>query len=138
MLTTNTKFIKTDIDPNRGTLTAISHELFPFKPVRTFVISNTAPGIERGNHAHRTCRQYLVVANGTVKVSLQNKDGLQEYTIHAGSSLLIEPLTWATQKFLTQNTVLIVFCSESYNRAEYIESHGEFLGLMDDLKNAKG
>lgn len=117
---------------SRGNLIAMESQVdVPFNVKRIFYIYGTLQNVRRGQHAHHTTRQYLIAVNGSCKVTLD--DGQQQNTFdlnkpHIG--LLQEALVWGQMHSFTDDCVLLVLASESYDDADYIRDYGEFLDLV--------
>jgi UDP-2-acetamido-3-amino-2,3-dideoxy-glucuronate N-acetyltransferase len=122
----------TEVRDDRGSLVAgeVPAQV-PFTPVRFFLVSGVPAGSSRGGHAHRRCHQYLVAAAGTVEVEWE--DGSSRETVTLGSpgrGLHLPPLTWASERYVSPDAVLMVLASEAYDRSEYVEDHDEFVRLI--------
>lgn len=118
--------ISTHLD-QRGLLTVVNHSSIPFNPVRSFTVCAVPVGTIRGNHAHYACSQFLVVTSGMVQVDTnKGNNQVAGYKLKAGQSLYMEPLTWATQKFLLPGSSIIVYCSHLYDKDDYIKDMEKF------------
>lgn len=117
---------------SRGDLVSIEFESeAPFPPKRIFFITNVPPELERGAHAHRSCKQLLVVATGSVTVRLN--DGLMKEKILSLSqytSLYVPAMVWVELIFDSKDSALMVLASEPYNPDEYIKSYQTFLSAV--------
>lgn len=121
----------TQVKDDRGSLVAgeVPTQV-PFTPVRFFLVSGVPAGTSRGGHAHRRCHQYLVAAAGTVEVTWEDGRGGETVTLDdPGRGLHLPPLTWAAERYVSPDAVLMVLASELYDRSEYIEDHAEFVRL---------
>lgn len=106
-------------------------EDLPFFPKRLFVQSVNERGTVRGQHAHRSCSQLLVVIKGSVKVSFESCAGIQTEVLKDSSvGLLIPPMVWASQTFQSRNGKVLVLASEPYSEADYIRDKNEFGDLL--------
>lgn len=104
----------------------------PFDVKRLFIVSNVPPNSIRGNHAHRTCHQFLICVNGSCTVTLD--DGSSRVSVKLSSStegMHVAPLVWGTQHDYSPGAALLVLASEAYDHSEYIRSYDEFLSLID-------
>lgn len=128
------QFVKVNVDTN-GILTAIDHDILNFQPVRTFVITQVPPGMVRGGHAHRVCRQFLIVLTGMLQVDLRTPDNLQSIKLKAGDSIEIPAMVWSRQKFVLRDTNVLVFADQLYDKDDYIHDLNEFL---QECKTGKG
>ena len=105
---------------DRGVLTVLQNKL-PFEIRRVFWISD-ADGLVRGGHRHRKTRQCLIAMAGTVTVHMDNGIVTEEVILeNSACGLIVEPTDWHTMAFGTGAT-LLVFASEPYDRADYIDT----------------
>jgi dTDP-4-dehydrorhamnose 3,5-epimerase-like enzyme len=118
---------------NRGVLSVIEFDSdFPFIPNRLFWISEVPLNTIRGNHAHKDCTQILIATQGEIVVSLE--DGKSRIDLLLDSpdfGLLIPKMTWSSQKFLSQNSQLLVLASDRYDERDYIRKYETFLKMCE-------
>jgi hypothetical protein len=96
----------------------------PFEPKRIFIVKDVPIGTTRGRHAHKKCRQLLVCLNGVIRVNTLSKDNdSNEVLLQPGDSFLLENLVWGTQEYLTGKEIMMVFCSENYDKSDYITNY---------------
>jgi dTDP-4-dehydrorhamnose 3,5-epimerase-like enzyme len=102
----------------------------PFAPKRYFLVFGV-PGREvRGEHAHRTCHQFLVCVKGACAIVAD--DGTQREEIELDRPCIgvyLPPMIWAIQYKYSADAVLLVFASELYNPADYIRDYAEYRRL---------
>ena len=103
----------------------------PFKTKRMFIIYGNKNFV-RGNHAHYKCSQFLVPVYGSVTVQYENKTIKIIKTINykQKEGLLLKPKTWCKLKFLTNNSILMVFCDQEYQFNDYIKKYEDFLRII--------
>ncbi len=120
--------IKTYKD-ERGCLTiAESMGSVPFPITRIYWIYDVPQGARRGFHANKISYQYLVAVNGSVTVTLEDKNGRRTYNMCSkDKGLLVPPETWNELTDFSSDAVLLVFASHDYDSSTYINSHDEFL-----------
>lgn len=111
---------------DRGSLLPIEFDSLPFNPKRVFIVSNVPAGTERGNHSHYETIQYLLCVKGEIEVILHDGKTEVKTTIKENEGILVPKLIWDSQKFLTDNTTLIVFCSTTYDKQDYIFDFEQF------------
>jgi UDP-2-acetamido-3-amino-2,3-dideoxy-glucuronate N-acetyltransferase len=114
----------------RGSLFVAEHPGgLPFAPERLFIVTGVPAGDVRGNHAHRTCHQFLVCTSGVVQVVVTYPDGRPD-EVHVldapDRGIHIRPLTWSTQQYVSHDAVLLVAASEPYDASEYITDFDEY------------
>jgi dTDP-4-dehydrorhamnose 3,5-epimerase-like enzyme len=111
----------------RGTLIPVEYNSdIPFNCKRSFYVLGNKGDI-RGKHAHHKCDQVLTSLAGSINVRVY--DGKQSKTVlldKPGKSLMIPAGIWAEQQYQRNESVLAVFCSMRYARADYIRNFEEF------------
>jgi UDP-2-acetamido-3-amino-2,3-dideoxy-glucuronate N-acetyltransferase len=120
------------VDDLRGTLTVgEAPAQIPFTPRRYFMVFDV-PGKEvRGEHAHRSCHQFLVCARGSLSVVVDNGETSEEIVLDAPNlGLHVPPLVWATQYQYSSDALLLVVASHPYDPGDYIRDYGEFLAAI--------
>ena len=126
------KFIFKFYKKKSGTLIPISFKKnIPFKSKRVFVIYGNK-NFTRGNHAHKTCSQFLIPIFGKVELNCENYLKKTKVTLNykKNSGYLLLPKTWCKIKFLTNNSILMVFCDQEYKFSDYIEKYKNFLNII--------
>lgn len=121
----------------RGNLTVGEFgRTLPFDAKRYFLVFGVPNAEVRGEHAHRTCHQFLLCANGNCSVVADDGHTREEFELNDPSiGLHLPPLTWGIQYKYSHDAVLLVFASEFYSAAEYIRNYGEFLELVSQRKS---
>lgn len=106
----------------RGKLTVLENfDLAPFLPKRIFYISSVPSKLKRGNHAHRTCSQLLLVLGGTAHVTIKNKNSDFKYILKSNhNALYVPPMNWLEFELSSIETTLIVLASENFDSDDYI------------------
>lgn len=117
---------------DRGSLIPIELKNVPFEVKRVFVVNNVPLNEIRGNHSHYNTKQYLICINGSVDVILN--DGINEtiYKLIKGQSILIPELIWDSQKFTSENSEILVFCSTEYDIDDYILDFNKFKNIINE------
>ncbi|MFC9919786.1 sugar 3,4-ketoisomerase [Agromyces binzhouensis] len=110
---------------DRGTLTPLVLAELSFAVARVFVVSAPA-GAVRGGHAHRSVRQVLFRASGSVEVEFRHRGESSRLTLDdARPAVLVEAGVWAQQTYLDDGSTLIVLADGGYDRSEYLDhDHG--------------
>jgi dTDP-4-dehydrorhamnose 3,5-epimerase-like enzyme len=111
---------------SRGSLIPIELNKIPFNPKRIFIVQNVPINTIRGNHAHYTTIQYLFCISGLIEVILNDGNIEKTFKIKEGEGVLIDNLIWDSQKFLTENSSILVLCSTEYDINDYIFDFNEF------------
>ena len=107
----------------------------PFKTKRIFMIYGNKNFI-RGNHAHFRCSQFLVPIYGSMEVDFEDSKTKTVKIINykKKQGLLLKPKTWCKIRFLTNHSILMVFCDREYEYNDYIENYSEFLKIIKKKK----
>ena len=122
---------------DRGQL--ISLEEFkdiPFDIKRVYYMYDTADGVVRGKHAHKSLQQILICISGSCKILLDN--GTEKKVVMLEKpyeGLYVTNSMWREMFDFSPNAVLMVLASEVYDEADYIRNYDEFL---EYAKNNQG
>lgn len=115
----------------RGSLSVGEFEReIPFKPLRYFLVYDVPTVETRGEHAHRTCHQFLIAVKGRVSVVADDGKNREEIVLDKPSvGVYLPPMTWGIQYRYSSDAVLLVFASDYYDGADYIRDYADFLNL---------
>lgn len=120
------------IEDMRGNLTVgeVGRTL-PFTHKRYFIVFDVPSTEVRGEHAHRSCHQFLVCVHGSVSVVVDDGRHREEFRLDSPElGLHVPPRVWATQYRYSADCALLVFASEHYDPDDYIRDYDEFLALV--------
>jgi len=112
-----------------GTLIPFSFkDNVPFKTKRVFVICGKK-GFVRAKHAHLKCSQYVVPVTGKIEIECEDINKKTKLILDPKNKegYLLKPITWCKIKFLTNNSVIMVFCDMEYDYSDYINKYKDFL-----------
>jgi dTDP-4-dehydrorhamnose 3,5-epimerase-like enzyme len=115
------------IEERRGNLSVIENDTVPFDIKRVYYLYDIPSGSERGGHAHKELKQFLVALSGSFDVVLN--DGLEEMVITLNKpfqGLLINPGIWRELQNFSSGSVCLVVASEVYIEEDYIRDFVEF------------
>ena len=102
----------------RGCLTVLQGEV-PFDIKRIFWITNSDQ--QRGGHRHMKTRQALCCLNGASIIEIHDGTKVTKHVLNSPNRiLLVEPHEWHTMQNQDTSTVLLVFASHDYDKADYI------------------
>jgi len=104
----------------RGKLTPIEFNILSFEPKRIFYVQNVPVNTIRGNHAHYNTKQYLVCLKGLIEVVLNDGKNETFIILSENQAVFVDNMIWDSQKFLEENSTLLVLCSTEYNPNDYI------------------
>jgi dTDP-4-dehydrorhamnose 3,5-epimerase-like enzyme len=111
----------------RGNLSVIENQTIPFEIKRVYYLYDVPSGSERGGHAHKNLRQFLIALSGSFDVVLN--DGKTQKTItlnKPNEGLLINPGIWRELNNFSSGSVCLVLASEVYNELDYIRDFEAF------------
>lgn len=99
----------------------------PFPVARVFWVSDVPSGTSRGGHAHKACQQYLVCITGAVCVDVFDGTAERSIDLAAGTALHVRAGIFATERYASPGSVLMVFCDRAYERSDYLTDRAEFV-----------
>lgn len=116
------------IEEPRGNLSVIEKDILPFEMKRVYYLYDVPGGAERGGHAHKNLRQFLIALSGSFDVVLH--DGKEETTITLNipnKGLLIPTGIWRELKNFSSGAVCLVIASDVYLEEDYIREFDDFI-----------
>lgn len=118
----------------RGQLIALE-ELrdIPFEIKRIYYMYDTAGGVRRGHHAHKSLEQILVCIHGSCKIHLDNGSEQKEIPLEKPyEGLYISNNMWREMYDFSPDAVLLVLASDYYKESDYIRDYDEFLSFISE------
>ncbi len=120
----------------RGSLGVLDFHSIPFVPQRIFWMSDIPKGETRGKHAHKSCRQFLVVLVGSVDVEVHDLRGVvTTQEMSTGATFFLDIYHWLELSNFSENCVVAVLASELYDESEYIRNWDEFVNLQSQFRS---
>ena len=114
---------------DRGQLVALEEmKDIPFSIKRVYYMYDTAEGVSRGGHAHKSLEQILICVHGSCKVLLD--DGADKKIVSLEKpyeGLYLANNIWREMYDFSSDAVLMVLASKLYDENDYIRSYDEFL-----------
>lgn len=103
----------------------------PFNSKRIFIIYGNKNFV-RGNHAHYKCSQYIIPIFGKIELEAENYNNKKKILLDhkKNKGHLLKPKTWCKIKFISDNSILMVFCDKEYDYKDYIENYKDFLKII--------
>ena len=115
----------------RGSLTAVEFSGLPFTPRRIFTVYGVPSESVRGAHAHRTCSQFLICTQGSLRCLVDDGSAREEIRLASPDlGLHIPPMVWGTQWRYTRDAVLLVLASHPYDPDDYIRDYEDFVDAL--------
>ena len=114
---------------SRGALVALEGGVHvPFNIKRVFYVYGTKGNMSRGCHANRKTKFVLIAINGACTVTV--KDGVNDIDIvldNPTRGLFLDKMVWKEMHHFSADAVLLVLCSELYDKNEYVFDYNEYL-----------
>lgn len=118
-----------DLGDERGNLVVIEGGIdIPFELKRVFYIYGSDCDVVRGQHANRRTEFILINVSGKSKVRIT--DGKEEYIVILDKprmGVYIPPMIWKDMYDFSEDSILLVLCSEHYDADEYIRNYEEYI-----------
>lgn len=124
---------------DRGQLIALEeHKDIPFRIRRVYYMYDTAPGVVRGLHAHKSLEQILICIHGSCKILLNNGSEKKIVPLEKPyEGLYVANNMWREMFDFSPDAVLMVLASEPYDENDYIRDYDAFLHFIGK-KEAEG
>ena len=100
----------------------------PFNVKRVFYIYGSDSTVIRGRHANRKSEFVLINVSGSSKVKIDN--GFESEIVELNRprmGLYIPTMLWKDMYDFSEDSVLLVLCSEHYDGNEYIRNYDEYI-----------
>jgi UDP-2-acetamido-3-amino-2,3-dideoxy-glucuronate N-acetyltransferase len=122
------------ISDMRGNLSVGEFEqTVPFRPKRYFFVFDVPSAETRGEHAHYSCKQFLICVRGHCSVVADDGRNREEFVLNKPDiGLYLPPMTWGIQYRYSADAMLLVFASEHYDNGDYIRDYAEFLRVVGE------
>ena len=104
----------------------------PFAIKRVYYLYDTAEGVVRGKHAHKSLEQILICIHGSCKVLLDN--GAEKKVVFLEKpyeGLYIANNIWREMFDFSDDAVLMVLASDFYKEEDYIRDYEKFLHFIN-------
>lgn len=112
----------------QGDLRVFELKRMPFSCKRVFSVVNAFAGAVRGQHAHRICNQLICCVAGEVELICDDtKNKVSKLLNPSSPAFLVPSGIWAEQYYRHDNTVIMVFCDQPYDEADYIRNYNDFI-----------
>ena len=119
---------------DRGQLIALEEfKDIPFRIKRVYYMYDTAEGVVRRHHAHKSLEQILVCIHGSCKIKLDNGHEKKGVPLEKPYEGLYVANNMSREMYdFSQDAVLMVLASELYNEEDYIRDYDEFLKFVSN------
>lgn len=100
----------------------------PFAPKRYFLVFDVPSREVRGEHAHIECHQFLICVRGSCTVVADNSLVREEFLLDRPNlGIHLPPMIWGIQYRYSEDAVLLVLASHTYEAADYIRDYGTYV-----------
>ena len=114
---------------DNGTLVPIEFKDLPFEPKRIFYVTNVPQYDIRGEHAHYESQQVAICVVGKVLVTLFDGFNTNHHMLMPGQAVFVDKLIWDQYQFMEEGCVMLVICSNEYDKEDYIHTKDELVNL---------
>ena len=119
----------TKVLDKRGNLSVIEENKdIPFSIKRAYWIYDVPGGEERGGHAYKYNKEFIVAISGSFDVILDN--GIEKEVYHLNRSyygLYVPNGIWRQMVNFSTNSLAFIVASELYNETDYLRDYDAFL-----------
>lgn len=116
------------VEDERGNLTFIEQSNhIPFDIKRVYYLYDVPGGERRGGHAHIDLEQFIIAANGSFDLVLDN--GREERTFHLNRpyyGIYLPTMMWRELENFSSGSVCLVLASDYFDEDDYIRDYEEF------------
>lgn len=112
----------------RGNLVVVQQRDVAMQWERIFWIHGVPEGLERGAHAHRTCKELVVPIAGSFEIELSDgKETLHLIMDSPCKGIFIPEMIWCRLFNFSQDAIVLCLASQEYLPAGYIHNYEDFL-----------
>ncbi|SJN57290.1 TDP-4-oxo-6-deoxy-alpha-D-glucose-3, 4-oxoisomerase [Vibrio ruber DSM 16370] len=118
---------------DRGYLIAIEGmNHIPFNIERVFYVYGTMSDKSRGCHANKNTRFVLVSISGSCSVTVHNGASSEDIILDSKTKgLYLDRMIWKEMHSFSSDSILMVMCSEKYDKDEYINNFDEYMRVVN-------
>lgn len=105
----------------------------PFEIKRVFYIYGSDNFVTRGQHANIKTEFILINVSGSSKVRIDNGSEVKVIELNKPKmGLYISNMLWKDMYDFSEDSVLLVLCSEHYDESEYIRNYDEYKRMTNE------
>jgi dTDP-4-dehydrorhamnose 3,5-epimerase-like enzyme len=106
------------------------HNDMPMDVKRIFYVWGVRNQNDRGCHAHYKTEQVLICLSGKIECLCDDGINKKRFLLESPQQALYIPtMIWDEQKYLTEDSVLLVLSNTLYDKTDYIENYEEFINI---------
>jgi oxalate decarboxylase/phosphoglucose isomerase-like protein (cupin superfamily) len=112
----------------RGNLSFLEeHNHIPFKIERVYWIYDVPGGEERGGHAYKENREFIIALSGSFDVILDNGREIKSYSLNRSYyGLYVPEGIWRHMENFSTNSLAFIAASTAYQEHDYIRDYNVF------------
>ncbi len=113
----------------KGNMTVLeSYGNLPFGIQRIYYLYDIPGGEERGGHAHKDLKQWIIAVSGSFDVELDDGNYKKTVTLNRPyQALTIVPGIWRELKNFSSGAICLVVASHKYDESDYIREYIDFI-----------
>ena len=117
------------IEDDRGNLSFLEEDNhIPFKIRRAYWIYDVPGGCERGGHAFKEQKEFIISLSGSFDVVIDNGESRQIFSLNRSYyGLYIPNGLWRQMKNFSTNSLALVVCSTEFEEVDYIRDFDQYL-----------
>jgi len=124
--------LRTFIEPDGNLVPVESKHDIPFDIKRIFYVYGVQNQDDRGKHAHHKTKQVLICLSGEVEVICDDGVHRKKYKLtKPHQAIYIPEMIWDEQRYMSEDSVLLVLSNTYYDESDYIEDYDEFKKLKN-------
>ena len=124
--------LRTIIEPDGNLVPIESNSDIPFPIRRVFYVYGVKDQNDRGKHSHHKTKQILICLNGEIEVICDDGNERKKYELlKPHQAIYIPEMIWDEQRYLSEDSILLVLTNTYYNENDYIEDYDEFKKLKN-------
>ena len=120
----------------KGNLTFIeSSRHIPFESKRVYYLYDIPGGEARGGHAHKECQEFIISANGSFDIILD--DGVDRKRIHLNRpyyGIYLPKMIWRELDNFSTGSICLILASGFFDENDYIRDYEAFRKLTYENK----
>ena len=122
------------VQDNRGNLTFIEENRhIPFEIKRVYYLYDVPGGEARGGHAHKQLQQFIIAANGSFDVVLDEGSSQERYHLNRSYyGVFIPSMVWRELDNFSSGSVCLVLASEYFDEQDYVRDYGDFKEIVEE------
>ena len=112
----------------RGNLSFLEGENhIPFEIKRTFWVYDVPGGEERGSHAYKETKEFIIALSGSFDVVLNDGENEKCYSLNRSSyGLYVPNMMWRQMENFSTNSLALVLSSTHFSEQDYIRDFDQF------------